>query len=193
MEAERAEMAAEMAAEMEAERADQIEDERLEAIALAAELEEEQRETEEEGAGKPREMVESFRNQTTTSPALAKMTTSAQIRQKAPARAGRSFKVRESSERFTNMTTIAQIKKKAPVQGGRSFKVVDSGNTENYTNFMSYELFSAQDNNVPQTTNIDNNVSPILGTNEYCTQGNTLQSGVPVGFDFKCQMNCSNV
>ena len=94
---------------------------------------------------------------------------------------------------ITNMTTSAQIRKKAPPQGGRSFKVVDSGNTENYTNFMSYELFSAQDNNVPQTTNIDNNVSPILGTNEYCTQGNTLQEGVPMGFDFKCQMNCSNV
>jgi hypothetical protein len=137
----------------------------------------------------------------TTSPALIKMTTSARIRQKAPAQVGRSFKVQEA-ERFTNMTTSpvitsmttsAQKIQKKPPQGGRAFKVMNTDRKENYTNFMSYELFSAQDNNIPQTTNIDNNVSPVLGTNEYCTQGNTLQSGVPVGFDFKCQMNCSNV
>lgn len=104
-------------------------------------------------------------------------------------------------ERFTNMTTSAAkkmttptlTKKKSVKQGGRKFKIIDAGNTEKYTNFMSYELFSAQNNKVPQTTNIDNNVSPILGINEYCTQGNTLQSDVPVGFDYKCQMNCSNL
>ena len=91
------------------------------------------------------------------------------------------------------MTTPTLTKKKSVKQGGRKFKIIDAGNTEKYTNFMSYELFSAQNNKVPQTTNIDNNVSPILGINEYCTQGNTLQSDVPVGFDYKCQMNCSNL
>ena len=64
---------------------------------------------------------------------------------------------------------------------------------ENYTNFMSYELFNAQTNTVPESTKVDNTKSPVLGINEYCTQGTVLNSGTPMGYDDKCKTNCSSV
>jgi len=64
---------------------------------------------------------------------------------------------------------------------------------EKYTNFMSYELFNAQTNTVPESTKVDNTKSPVLGINEYCTQGTVLNSGTPMGYDDKCKTNCSSV
>ena len=60
--------------------------------------------------------------------------------------------------------------------------------------FMGAELFSAQNNVVPESTKVDNVQQPVEGINEYgCGGGNILNTDSPMGFDPKCQMNCSNV
>ena len=65
--------------------------------------------------------------------------------------------------------------------------------TETFANFMNYELFKVQNNTVPESTKIDNDNSPVIGINEYCTQGNTLNNDMPIGYDIKCKMNCSSI
>ena len=63
-----------------------------------------------------------------------------------------------------------------------------------YEGFMGAELFSAQNNVVPESTKVDNVQQPLEGINEYgCGGGNILNTDSPMGFDPKCQMNCSNV
>lgn len=87
------------------------------------------------------------------------------------------------------------------VQGfdNKTESVVESNNSndnnnysEYFTNAMELELFDAQSNQVPEHTKVDNIQSPIIGSNEYCSQGE-LSNGMPIGFDSNCQKNCSSV